>query len=494
MSPVRNIRGIGGTKPIPVYMPIPPTKGALYKIEVVRSDSSTDDITDIILDGEITDSVNDSIGSFSFTIDNSGENYTDVWTGNNVVNVYIDYDTSATTLRFRGLIEKVSYKNNQVQITGRTDSLKLLNVTVTKSYTNIETSVILKELFDDYATDFTYTNISTSSTNVTVNWYQKPFMECVQELTGASGFDFYIDCNLDAHYFESGSVKNTNEAVFHEMNILSVDDFGQDFSLIKNRVRVEGKEIAGTPLFATSESTDSSYGITSGLGVREKIISDQSITTMNQAQERADYELALALNPNSVGECECVGLSTIQQGEQIFISSPSSNLQPNYYTINQYNHKFSGMMTTTLTINKESLKIPKIIKQRISTEKDLSKTENPNEMKYSWNINFSEESGTHSNTEIITEEGYLKTDGSSTGTWISDTKEVSSDVEGIELRVNGDTLSGTKIRISTDGGVTYKQIWGVGAYSSFPSGKKLKLQVDLASASTQIKGIAVLYK
>lgn len=201
--PVRSITTI------PVHVWIPPIYWALPKIEIIGNDETAYDITDYILDGEIVDGVTDTIGSFNFTIDNSSQIFQGKWNGNEILNFYCDYDTTATTKRFRGRIEKVNYTENTIKITGRNDSLKLLKLSVTKASLNTETSIILTELFNTYATDFTLTNINTSTSNVTVNWYQKPLFECIQELCQTSGFDFYIDKNLDVHYFESGSVRKS---------------------------------------------------------------------------------------------------------------------------------------------------------------------------------------------------------------------------------------------------------------------------------------------
>lgn len=487
---VRNIRSLGRTKPIPVYVWIPPINGARYKITVTRSDGTIDDVTNIIYKGHLIDGATETIGRFSFEIDNSLEAYTDVWAGNDIVKLYVDYDTSATTLRFRGRIEKVSYENNNVKVIGRTETLKLLERNVNYSVT-AETSDILKTLFDTYATEFTYTNVNTSTTTITVNWYQKPMFECIKELCQSAGFDFYIDSSLDAHYFESGSVKNTTEAVIHNMNLLSIEDFGQDYSQIKNKVRVEGADIEGLPLIYSSIDDDGIYGTSSDLGVRELIIKDQNISNSTQAMERADSERSFSSSPNTVGEAKCMGLATLQPGEQIKISAPSSNLPPAYYTIISYRHEFEGFMKTTLTINKEAIKLQRILRDRISRDQEVN-VSNLFGLDYSWNFDYSSDSGTHSTTQII--DGVLKTDGASTGTWTSDLLEVGSDVTGVELRINGTALAGTKGRLSTDGGVTYTQIYGISAQSTVPSGKKLKIQVVLASASTQVNGLALLYK
>lgn len=475
-------------KKIRPFVWIPPIYSALYKIEITRADETTDDITSIIYEGEVLDGVTDTIGSFFFLIDNSSEAYTGVWSGNEIVKIYIDYATSTTTSRFRGRIEKVSYQDNKIRITGRSESAKLLDVTVTKSYENIETSVILKELFDAYATNFTYTNVNVSTTSITVNWYQKPFWECVQELCHNSGFDCYIDPDLDCHYFESGTVNNTNECVVHESNLIEVGDFAYDQSLLKNRIIVYGADIEELPLIKTAEDSTS---ITS-YGLKELIIQDTNITTETQAQERADYELSLSKDPPLVGDVTSIGLATIQPGERIRISAPSSNLPPNYYQILSYKHEFRGFMKTILTIEKEPKSVYHILKDRISQERKLIEMPNPNEMRFSWNFDFDTDSGTHTNTDIT--EGVLKTDGSASGTWISELKALSSNAIECELRAKGETLAGTDWYVSINNGVSYQNINLNTKLSLSPPGKNLKIKVELNSADTQIESLALLYK
>lgn len=483
MARVRSFRTI---RP---FIWIPPTYSALYKIEITRSSGATDDITDVIYEGEVLDGVTDTIGSFSFLIDNSSETYTGVWTGNEIIRIYINYATSATTARFRGRIEKVSYQDNKIKIIGRSESAKLLDITVTRSYSNIETSVILKALFDAYATDFTYTNINTSTTSITVNWYQKSFWECVQELCHSASFDCYIDASLDCHYFESKTINNANECVVHESNLIEVGDFAYDQSLVKNKVIVYGVDIGNMPLIYTAEDETSQ----TRYGLKELIIKDENITTRTQAKERADYELARSKDSPLIGEVVTLGLATIQPGERIRISAPYSNLNPNYYQILSYKHEFNGFMKTILNIEKESKKIYHIIKDRISTEKKLTETPNPNEMGYSYIWDFNSDSGTHSDTEIT--DGVLKTtSGNSTGTWISELVELEDQFTAIESRIRGSSLAGMKVFLSIDGR-SYQQIGGLGAVSqTIVTGIDLRVKIEIYSENTQIDSFGILYK
>ena len=105
----------------------------------------------------------------------------------------------------------------------------------------------------------------------------------MQDLCHSASFDAYIDSSLDCHYFESGTVDNSTEAVVHDSNLIEVGDFAQDFSLIKNRIIVYGAEIEGLPLIKTAEDSDS----ISDNGVKELIIQDTNIRTETQCQERA---------------------------------------------------------------------------------------------------------------------------------------------------------------------------------------------------------------
>jgi hypothetical protein len=474
LMPVKNI------KKVPVYVWIPPVDDGIYSFDINGTD-----ITDRILSGEITDGVTNTIGNFSIQVDNSSEEYTDLWSGDEILTFKCDYDTTATTTRFKGIIEKVSYNNNTIRITGRSITNKLMTITVTKSYSNQEVSSILNDLFTSYTSEFTTTNVSTTSTTYTVNWYQRPFWECITELCNASGFDCYIDSDSDVNFFSTGSRNNTNEAVVHESNLFDIGDFALDRSQIKNRVIVYGANIGDLPLIATAED------IPSGTIAKELIINDSNITTFTQAQSRADFELSLNKDPPRVGEVTSKGLATLQPGENIRISSPENGLTPNYYKIVSYRHRFDeGFFTTILTVSKEPTKIYHIIKDRISNEQSISSRPNANEMRYTWNFDFNTDTGSHSSTQIIN--GVLKSTGAS-GTWISQTYTLSSTISSCEIRSVGDALSGTNYYVSTNDGATWNSITSNIKLNVTP-GNNLKIKVEINSSATQIDSLVLLYK
>jgi len=493
MSPaVRNISGIGSRKPIPVHVWIPPKYSPVYKIEIYDGTTATD-ITSIIIEGDYLDGVTSTIGSFSFKIDNSSQEYTNSFSTYNKIRIYLDYDTTATTQRFEGFIERISKTNNTIVFTGRGLAAKYTSKNVTYAATDTARSTILSEIIAKYFSDLTTTNLSTDSTTKTVNYFDKPFLEVVEEICNEADFDAYINKDNDFNYFAKDSRANSKEAVVHEYNIISTGDFTPDASEIWNKVKVYGRLIDDQPIIATA-SDSTSQGT---YGVKELKINDDSINTIVQAQARADYELANNKNPPIVGQVTSLGLPTILPGEMLRISDPMNGLEPKYYTIEQFRHVFSNdePFQTILTVKKERSSLHSILKKRIQFENAISSNDNPNEMDYSYVWDFSTDTGTHSSTQITvssyTGKGQLTVSTGSTGTWISELVSLDSDITSYEVRINGSNVGSVQVFLSTDSGNTFTPLVS-GAV--VPAGKKIKIKLVLNSSTTIIESVSFLYK
>lgn len=490
---------IRSLKRIPIFVWIPPIYSPIYKIEIYDGTTAYD-VTDRIYDGEYTDGITETIGNFSFIIDNSDQIYTAKWNVYDKIRIYLDYATTATTLRFVGMIEKVSKRSHKIVVSGRSSATRVMGITVTKSYTNQYTHDIIEDLISEYCSGYiTTTNIDTTESTdsqVTVNWYQKPFWECILELCDRATYDAYIDSSFDFHYIVSGSARNTTECVVHTANLIEIGDFTPDLSIIKNRIIVYGAKIEGMQIIWTAEdATSIKSAEEGGYDVKEEIINDSNIITTVQAKDRADYELSVRKDPPTIGEIVSLGLPTLAPAEKLRISDPMSNLPPAYYAIQKFIHKFSNEepMQTILTVQKEMNTISKILKKRIVFEKQAIEMENPNEMRYSWLFDFNIDSGSHTDTEIT--DGRLKCQsGQSSGTWISQTSTITSDVTDCELRINGEALPGTVYYVSNDNGTTWASINLNTKHTFTIQDKNLKLKIELNSASTQIEALVLLYK
>ena len=486
---VRNISSIGRTKPIPIYVWIPPAYNPVWKIELYDG-TTTYDVTDIVIKGEYTWGVTETIGTFEFKIDNSAQTYTNVFSPYNELRVYLDYGTTATTLRFKGIIERVSKKDYMLVVSGRGPATKYLGKNVTYSATDTARSTILSTIISNYFSDLTTTNLETDSTTATVNYFDKPFWEVVEDICGQATYDAYIDSSFDFHYFSSDSRSNTTEAIIHEYNLVDTGDFAPDASFVYNKVKVYGKEIGGVPLIATAKDSPSQ----TAYGVKELKINDSSITTQSQAQVRADYELANNKDPPTIGIVTSLGLPTLAPGEQLRISDPLNGLSPGYYNVFEFTHKFDNddPFMTEVTIKKERSTIPFILKKRIKFESEITAVSNPYEMDYSVVEDFNSDTGTKSGTTIST--GALKVaSGGSSGTWTSDSISLQGDVQTVEVRLSG--IGYIILRLSLNGGLVFATILPSSKYSissSIPI-TDLQIQIILQTSNTQINTMGVLY-
>src|SRR3990167_4477175 len=282
---------------------LPQTSYPIYKL-TVEKDGVEEDITSLAPMIEIEDGINEIIGRFSFEIYNFNNKHTGKWTGMEIVRFYADRASSATTLRFRGRIEKLSYTRDKLRAVGRSESLNFMNRTISQDYNNIECSQILSSLVTTYRPDtsFTTSNINASATNLTVSWINKPFWDAVNELSIASGFDVYLDANKDFHFFKSGTVDNNNEAIVHDQNLIEVKEFADDINLVTNKIVIYGANLDGIPILYTSEDDNSQ----SLYGIREQIINDSNMLSKVQAQEFADFKLQNSKDQQIVGEVKGV--------------------------------------------------------------------------------------------------------------------------------------------------------------------------------------------
>ena len=480
-------------KRIPIKAWIPPIYSANYRVTVERIDGTIDDITDILLRLKIEDGVTEGIGNFEFEIPNPNETYTNVWNGMEIFRYYCDYASgTASTLRFRGRIEKSSKRQNNVLVTGRSESLFVHEQDIHKDYVDKDIGYIIKDLFDTYGQsryDTSGINVSTGIT-ITMSFLDIPLWDAVEAVCIAGNYDCYVSCNLTVEFFASGSITNTDEGIVHDHNLIEVGDFAPDLQFVKNQIRVIGGTIDGVQVIYTANDSSSQ----TAHGIRRDTINDDGIITYAAAKELADFMLEEAKNPPIIGEVKGVLLATIQPGEKIRLSSPLEGIQPGAYRIITYVHQLGDEgLFTTVKINKESKRMSHIIKDRIQREhKKTNASANIYDLDYSEIELFNEDIGFKEDTEIT--DGVLKLEsGLSTGFWRSPSygPSDSSIVEKVRIDLVGDNLAGTTINVSIDGGANYYSI-SRGALLTLGVGTSITVKLTL-STGTQIDSLVVQY-
>lgn len=472
----------------------PPIYTTNYRVTVERADSTIDDITDIIMFLKIEDGVTEGIGNFEFEIPNANETYTTAWTGMEIFRYYSDYAASATTLRFRGRIEKPSNENNNIRCTGRSESLFVQGQNVSKNYIAKDGGYAIKDLFDTYGESrFDTSGINTSiGTNITLTFTDLPFWDAVEAICTAVGYDCYVDCNLVVQFFAQGTVLNTAEGIVHDYNLLKVGDFAPDLSQINNKIRVMGGVVDGVQVMYTANNKASQ----TANGIRRKTVNDDGILTMASAQDLGDYLLANEKTAPTVGEVTGLMLATIQPGENIRISSPLENIPPADYRTILYKHEISEKgLTTTVTLNKQAIKLSNVLKNRIQREHLTSKISgNPDNLDFSDIETFDTSSGTFSYTILAEGVLHLST-GKTTGTWISSTIKTAdlNTVDKMRISIVGDNLPFVTIKISADNGLSYYTVNRDELKTMSTTSKNMKVKLILSSATTQVDSVQIQY-
>ena len=392
-------------------------------------------------------------------------------------------------MKFKGKIEepkKTFSGRNVLKINGIHLAGDLLDIHVTASYP-IGTTIdfILKAIIDKYASTFTYANVASFSTITTpINWSEKPFWECVIDLCEIANADCYVDkatasdtvCK-DFHMFTRGSIECELDAAVFEDNLLDMQGLGEDTVEVKNNIRVIGEDNEGLPILATANDD------TTTLNVKEKIIQDTSINTMEEAQKRADAELAISKVPDVKGSVSCLLLPYVNPGEKMYITVPTHDILDLFRVINlTYKFDISGLITTDVDVAKVTKGIPQFFRDRMSKELGLEKINNPNRMSFSYNFTFDDNTNIDSHSGTETTGGALKlTTGSSTGTMTTSSKTASSTVSQVEIKIVGSNLDISTFEVSANGGLNYTTVTKDVLKALSVSGTNLKIRVNLIS-------------
>ena len=474
---------------------VPPIYSANWRITVERSDSTIDDITDLISSLKIEDGVTEGIGIFEFTLHNPNETYTNVWTGMEIFRYFCDYASGTpTTLRFRGRIEKPSNQNNMLKVTGRSETLFVHDQTISKSYVAQDAGVIIKDFFDTYGEGRFDTSGIDISTGVllTLTFIDTPFWDAVEAVCTASGYDCYVAAALTVEFFLAGSRTNTEEAIVHDYNLIEVSDFSLDLQFVKNKIRVIGGLVDGVQVIYTANDSTSQ----ATHGIRRETVNDDGVVTSAAAKELGEFVLSERKNPPTVGEIKGIHLASIQPGESIRCSSPMENIPPGAYRITHYKLEINdGQGFTTVTINKEPKKISHILKERIQREhKKTDSAANPSDLDFAEIELFNEDTGITQNAEII--DGVLKiAEGFSTGKWVNTAYPTldGNSVDQIRISTVGDNAPGLRIEVSADNGLNYQDIDRDVTATIGAPGKSIIVRLTMSGTSTQVDSLKIQY-
>lgn len=456
-------------------------------------------VTNSVLDSSWFKETNDRMGNFTLKLLNASEEFSDKYVAGDIVQFFADY-ADGSTQQFYGRIDQpreiLSRNEGQIlEITGRHRSYRAMEVYVNYSAENQTATNVLKAILKEFLPEFTLNNIEEVGTMITVNWDYTPFLDCVAEICNKADAVLWFDDDLDTHFHEKGEKPNLNEYVAQGDNFIETTTWGKDDFIKVTRVTVIGDDGNGIPILDTQISDDE------GTEIREYIINDKSRQTYDEVKDLATSTLSELSQRPDQGVIRSFGLSTLNQGQKIWLAIPRQKIY-GQYNVKRIEHNFgqkTGWKQNT-TFENDEIDQNTVIHERIKRETQLRKGDNPNNLRYSYNLNFKDSSLIASTDQVNITDETLRLDASlTTGIMVTLPRTVDTDINKLELRFKGRDLGASVFRASANNGDSYSTLVKdtLLTLNNDDKGQNLIIEVTLNVNDTnpdpQLDGVAVLF-
>lgn len=227
---------------------------------------------------------------------------------------------------FGGFIEDVEPKTEEgqvIRLTGRDYGAQLLFVTCLETYTSTELSLILKDLLDTYAPQFTYTNVQATTISLAPSYKKRRLFMIGRELAAMAGFAIWADDSKDVHYIPEAYV-DSGKTFAIGSNILNYS-FPELGTRIINRITVYGAQGIAVQLDNLELQEEMGF-------VREELLSDPAIATEAEAKRRGKIILDMGKDPR-VGQIDTVDAEDLDVGQLITVNIPTDLITGQYFTL-----------------------------------------------------------------------------------------------------------------------------------------------------------------
>ena len=492
-SPAR--RGSGGHIFLPQY-----NYKATWKITI--DNGTVYDVTNDILSLNISRKLS-TLDSCQFNLSNSLGKYLTLFNGGEIVTVYAEYDDVAnpTNKIFKGKLDNIyfSYGNDGYKATCECrQTPEVFDIKIVEQYDNMLISDAIIDIIDKYYTGIlTHTNVNTSLNRVTTTYKHEAGIKAFADLAEKAEMDLYIDVDGDVHLITRGSVVNDVEVCSLENNILSVPKYGRDTTKIFNRIIAYGKEDNNIILLSTVDNVTSQ----TDLWVKEQVLTESKLGTMEETADKASTVLNNAINTEEDGRINVLGMIYINPGDYIYAEVPYCGID-SYQLLAGINHTFdtSGFLTTLEIYDKQDT-LDTLFKERIDAEERLKPYSNLNNMKEAYTIFFTEAipKWVLVNSEISDLNRLQLSSGQTSGTCTFNVVTYTENITKCELRIvvnyPGDTYS--TYEASNDNGNTWETIVPGVVHTFNSTGTQLKYRINLISQdglSPVYEMMCLLYK
>lgn len=497
---------------------IPSFKDELQiKIQVTHSDGTITDLTNYFMSATITKpNLRDGTPSASLILDNGDGRFKNTFSGGEILEIWCEYSAddpwtpSSANKAYYGKIDNILFSLDMSGCTAELTSRQVPEMhdspTVIEQYAGIQISDAIKDIASKYLSGVVTTNNVSStediadedetSSGITINFRNVTPFKAISILLEKAGHDGFIDNDMDLHTFEEGTQKTSKDMIAAGNNLISVSRYGTDNTKLINKAVVYGQEDNNLLLLKTEQDNTS----INNLWEKAKIVQDQSLTTNQAVQDRADLELDVGLQLPEGGSFTIMGSPLLNPSEFIRASVNWIGVE-GYYKPTLITHSITAeAFTTDIDIKRKKDTLAELFRERINVEEQLRIYKNLNAMENSYRILFSDTPPvwTLSNCEIV--DGILQlSDGQTSGEMLTDNFEADENITECELRIlsNYPNTDIDTYQVSNDGGFSYQSI-SPGEVITFNStGKLLKFKILLnkdADHNPAYEGICLLFK
>ena len=458
------------------------------RVEIAGADVTTD-----IYNLNFTRVATDRLSNCSIELNNYEGKYNYIKAGD-VVLIYLDYSTGAT-LQFRGKVDLATpgfAGDFFIRIQGR-DRPELNDMKYTGRFSKSNAKDVFSAIVSDINTRTGYTVVTYASANfpdssIVINYsFRKiPYLQALQYVARKAGWEFRIDTDVAGTIYarnKGDTELRTEDPIAIGVNFMFTDGIADDSTSQKNYITVIGDNSEGCIVLWTKKADSLDPWI------KEESINDTSITTRQEAEDRADMEFNEFGTARKQGLIKCIGIPTLilTYGIEVFIPYVIEGV----FQIKEYTHSYSpGGFDSSIVLEQRTemdLDLLKKNEQKIREQQDF---ENPNNMLYSYPFKFDDDSLAESLTNAEITNGKLKLNTSfDAGIFTSKSLTIPENAASMELRFNGnDDCDLCTFQVSADDGENYTTVTpgtkgNPGSAFSVTAGKKIKARVNLISST-----------
>lgn len=490
---LNNISGLSGSIILPKDM-----NKASWKIIIYDSNNTSYDVTDNLLEFNLSRVSRDGVSNFTFRLNNNAGVYVNKFIEGNHFDLYYDYKIKSelTTIRFRGFFDGI-YDNFDIdsgftldfegrdipkgetnehfvdsfttQLFVGTNVLECFvgtsgQVDTHNNYSNgiLYLSGLILKVYNPTTSTWVIYNDLTSTQKTTLKsntYYNKNHYNTYTDTARVSisktlceetdlEFRIEYDSSADAYYFmlfPEDYIVNTLENVSAAQNLLSVNRYGKDSNNEFNRIKYQGK--SDDNILSVSSANDLSSQ--TSLWIKDKILTDNSVSSTSLLQLRATSTLNIEKDKPKSGTMSCCVLPTLQPGEKININIPY--IFTGKIKIKSYNLSLSTDMICDLTLQEYEPSLSKMFRNQIDASSKVTLLDNPNNMSEFVLYDFTTSSDYTLTHCIIDSNNKLTLDtGQSTGVAVTTQFDLLNNVQYAEIRIKGNYLTNCLFRLSNN--------------------------------------------